>query len=97
MSTAEIDRLWDAIRGVLMEGIAGRGSSLGGSDLQNYLPPSGGIGSYQEQHRVYGRTGEPCRVCGTPIVRVVLNQRSADFCPHCQAGIYPLPTEPDGR
>ena len=97
LSAAEIDRLWDALRGVLAEGIAGRGSSLGGSDLQNYLPPSGGIGSYQEQHRVYGRTGEPCRVCGTPIVRVVLNQRSAHFCPHCQAGVYPLPTEPEGR
>jgi formamidopyrimidine-DNA glycosylase len=97
LSAGETERLWEAIRSVLAEGIAGRGSSLGGSDLQNYLPPSGGIGSYQEQHRVYGRAGEPCRVCGTPIVRVVLNQRSAHFCPHCQAGVYPLPTEPEGR
>lgn len=97
LNAGETERLWEAVRSVLAEGIAGRGSSLGGSELQNYLPPSGGIGSYQEQHQVYGRAGEPCRVCGTPIVRVVLNQRSAHFCPHCQAGVYPLPTEPEGR
>ena len=41
-------------------------------------------GRYQDERRVYARTGEPCRVCGTPIKRKVIAQRSAHYCPTCQ-------------
>ena len=41
-------------------------------------------GGYQDERRVYARTGEPCRKCGTPIKRIVIGQRSAHYCPACQ-------------
>jgi formamidopyrimidine-DNA glycosylase len=80
----EIARLYEAVRFVLAKGIDLRGSSLGGSVLQNYLPPSGKPGGAQEDHQVFRRTGQPCLVCGTPIARIVLAQRSTHFCPTCQ-------------
>jgi formamidopyrimidine-DNA glycosylase len=41
-------------------------------------------GDYQNHHRVYDRTGEPCPECGTPIRRMVQAQRATFFCPQCQ-------------
>lgn len=79
LSPAETDALYAAVRAVLQAGIDGRGSSL-----QNYAPPTGGKGSFQEQHQVFRRTDQPCYHCGTPIRRVVLAQRSTHFCPTCQ-------------
>lgn len=75
----EIAALHAAVRAVLQAGIDGRGSSL-----QNYAPPSGEKGVFQEEHQVFRRTDQPCYRCGTPIRRVVLAQRSTHFCPHCQ-------------
>ena len=79
LSMDEIAALHGAVRSVLQAAIEGRGSSL-----QNYAPPSGEKGSFQEQHRVFRRTDQPCITCGTPIRRIVLAQRSTHFCPSCQ-------------
>lgn len=79
LSSGEVAALHGAVRAVLQAGIEGRGSSL-----QNYAPPSGEKGSFQEQHRVFRRTEQPCTICGTPIRRIVLAQRSTHFCPNCQ-------------
>jgi formamidopyrimidine-DNA glycosylase len=84
ISEEELARLHQAVRQVLEEGIAARGSSLGGSNLQNYVRPGGELGGFQERHKVFRRTGLPCTTCGTPIERVVIAQRSTHFCPHCQ-------------
>ncbi len=83
---AEVERLHEAVRAVLAKGIEQRGSTLGDSVLQNYLPPSGRPGRAQEGHQVFRRTGMPCPVCGTPIARIVVAQRSTHFCPVCQGG-----------
>jgi formamidopyrimidine-DNA glycosylase len=80
----EIVRLHAAIREVLHAGIARRGSTLGASNLQNYLRPGGMPGDFQNEFFVFRRTGEPCLVCGTPVERIVIAQRSTHFCPHCQ-------------
>lgn len=80
----EILRLRATIREVLQAGIERRGSSLGGSSLQNYLRPGGMPGDFQNEFFVFRRTGEPCLKCGTPIERIVIAQRSTHFCPHCQ-------------
>lgn len=80
----EIMRLQLAVREVLEAGIARRGSSLGDSNLQNYLRPGGLPGDFQNEFFVFRRTGEPCLICGTPIVRIVIGQRSTHFCPTCQ-------------
>ncbi len=79
LSGAEADGLHGAVVAVLQAGIDGRGSSL-----QNYAPPGGAKGSFQEQHQVFRRTDQPCYRCGAPIRRVVLAQRSTHFCPECQ-------------
>ncbi len=68
-----------AIQEVLAEAVAARGSSI-----SDYVDAENQRGSFQHQHRVYGRTGEPCITCGTPIRRVVITQRSSHYCPKCQ-------------
>jgi formamidopyrimidine-DNA glycosylase len=80
----EVARLHAAVRAVLAEGIEHKGSSLGSSGVQNYRRPGGEPGGYQEVRRVYDRAGQPCLVCGTPIERMVLAQRSSHYCPICQ-------------
>ena len=69
------EALWKSIRQVLKEGIRRNGASIDwvyrGGDFQNYF-------------RVYGRSGEACPQCGSPIERIVVGQRSTHFCPKCQ-------------
>ena len=84
LSEAEVVRLFGAIREVLAAGIDHAGSSLGPSSVQNYVRPGGELGGYQAQHKVFQRTGKPCLVCGAPIQRIVIAQRSTHFCPVCQ-------------
>ena len=72
-------RLHEAIIAVLTEAIA-----AGGSSISDYVDAQGRKGFFQLSHRVYRRTGEPCLVCGTPIRRVLVAQRSSHFCPQCQ-------------
>lgn len=84
LKLAELGRLHHAVRAVLAQAIEWRGSSLGGSNLQNYTRPGGEPGDFQARHNVFQRTGKPCPVCGAAIERIVLAQRSTHFCPQCQ-------------
>jgi formamidopyrimidine-DNA glycosylase len=79
LTRAELQRLYNAVQKVLNEAIA-----AGGSSVSDYVDSNGDAGFFQFQHRVYGREGEPCLVCGTPIKRVVIAGRSAHYCPKCQ-------------
>lgn len=78
-SPADAERLRKAIVRVLTRAIAGRGSTI-----RNYVGGSGLRGSYQDEFRAYGRTGEPCRRCGMAIARIRLAGRSTHYCPACQ-------------
>ena len=71
--------LYSSLREVLKEAI-----KLGGSSVSDYVDADGEEGFFQLQHRVYGREGEPCLVCKTPIKRVVIAGRSSHYCPKCQ-------------
>jgi formamidopyrimidine-DNA glycosylase len=84
LSSGEITALIGAVAQVLAEGVAHGGSSLGDSGLTNYVRPGGEQGGYQGDHKVFHRTGKPCYLCGTPVERIVLAQRSTHFCPNCQ-------------
>jgi formamidopyrimidine-DNA glycosylase len=75
----DLRRLYDALQRVLNQAIA-----AGGSSISDYVDSEGDPGSFQFEHRVYGRQGEPCSVCEAPIKRVVLAGRSAHYCPKCQ-------------
>jgi formamidopyrimidine-DNA glycosylase len=79
LSRPRADRLLTALREVLEEAILHRGSSV-----SDYVDTSGREGSFQDRHRVYGRSGLPCFVCGTPIRRIVVGQRGTHYCPKCQ-------------
>jgi formamidopyrimidine-DNA glycosylase len=79
LSRARIERLRVAIREVLEAAIA-----AGGSSISDYVDAEGRPGSYQQQHQVYGRAGQPCAVCSAPIRRVVVAQRGTHYCPRCQ-------------
>jgi formamidopyrimidine-DNA glycosylase len=71
--------LLKSVKEVLNEAIA-----LGGSSVSDYVNADGEAGFFQLQHRVYGREGEPCLVCQTPIKRIVIAGRSSHYCPKCQ-------------
>ena len=75
----QLASLHAALKEVLQEAIA-----LGGSSVSDYVDADGNEGFFQLQHRVYGREGEPCLVCKTPIKRVVIAGRSSHYCPKCQ-------------
>jgi formamidopyrimidine-DNA glycosylase len=78
----EVATVVGATRAVLTESIAARGSSLAD---QQYRDLFGALGSYQLNHRVYGRVGLPCPSCGQPIERVPIGARRAFMCASCQA------------
>jgi formamidopyrimidine-DNA glycosylase len=75
----ELRRLHRGIRAALEHGLARQGSTL-----RDYRLPDGSGGSMQDEFRVYGRGGEPCDRCGTPISRIRIAGRSSWFCPACQ-------------
>jgi len=79
LSKEDFGRLYLALQEVLKEAI-----DQGGSSVSDYVDSDGEEGFFQLQHRVYGREGEPCLVCKTPIKRVVIGGRSSHFCPKCQ-------------
>jgi formamidopyrimidine-DNA glycosylase len=79
LTLAEADRLRGAIEAVLAKAIEYRGSTI-----RNYVGGSGLRGGFQDNFAVYGRTGDPCGVCGTPIGCVRLSGRASHFCPACQ-------------
>jgi formamidopyrimidine-DNA glycosylase len=76
----ELRRLHRGIRSALEHGIARQGSTL-----RDYALPDGGSGSMQKEFKVYGRGGEPCDRCGTPIAKTRVGGRGTWFCPTCQA------------
>ncbi len=79
ISRERCTRLVHSLRAVLREAIR-----AGGSTLRDFRRADGRPGYFQLDLRMYGRDGQPCRVCGTPIRRQVLGARSLYFCPHCQ-------------
>jgi formamidopyrimidine-DNA glycosylase len=78
----ELVRLHDSMHDVLAAAVGAGGSTLG--DWQ-YVDLMGNGGSYQDDHRVYGRAGERCSTCGRGIIRrASVNGRSTYWCPVCQ-------------
>jgi formamidopyrimidine-DNA glycosylase len=75
----EIRRLHRGVRRALEAGLARQGATL-----RNYAKPDGGSGRMQDEFRVYGRAGEPCPRCGTPIEKTRAGGRGTWYCPSCQ-------------
>lgn len=79
VSLARYRRLAEAVKRILAHAIA-----RGGTTLRDFINPDGAPGYFEQELFVYGRLGEPCRVCGTAIRSIRLGQRSTFFCPRCQ-------------
>ncbi len=82
LSSQEVRRLYRAIQETIQEAIKLRGTTL---DDEAYVDLFGNPGEYQNELKVYGRTGLPCRRCRTPIQSTKISQRNAYFCPQCQS------------
>lgn len=72
-------RLVSSIRDTLQAALA-----AGGSSLRDFVGSDGAAGYFQQQYFVYGRDGENCRQCNTPIIKRIMGQRATFHCPRCQ-------------
>lgn len=71
--------LSQAIKDILAQAI-----KAGGTTISDFSQADGKPGYFKQQLQVYGRSGEPCTVCGQPLHSQRLGQRSTFFCPTCQ-------------
>jgi len=76
---AEVASLHRGVRAALRAGIARQGATL-----SDYRTPEGARGRMQDEFKVYGRAGEPCERCGTPIEKIRTAGRGTWYCPGCQ-------------
>ncbi len=79
LDAGDLRRLHEGIRAALEHGIARQGSTL-----RDYRLPDGARGGMQDEFKVYGRGGEPCDRCGTPIAKTRIAGRGTWYCPRCQ-------------
>jgi formamidopyrimidine-DNA glycosylase len=79
LTARERRALYSSIQEVLENSIAARGSSI-----INYVDAFGVRGGNQEKLLVYGRSGEPCVTCGTPLQGTRLAGRGTVYCRKCQ-------------
>jgi formamidopyrimidine-DNA glycosylase len=79
ISKRKVDELWKVMREILFDSIA-----KGGSSIRDFVDSEGRAGRYQREHQVYGKEGEPCPRCGTPLERILVGQRGTTLCPRCQ-------------
>lgn len=79
LSKAKADTLAREIKTVLAEAI-----QQGGTTLRDFLREDGQPGYFKQRLHVYGRGGEPCHTCRTPIKRTTISNRSTFHCPKCQ-------------
>jgi formamidopyrimidine-DNA glycosylase len=82
LSSQEVRRLYRAMREVVQDAIRYRGTTLGD---EAYVDLFGRPGEFQNELKVYGRKGQACRRCRTPIDTVKLGNRNSYFCPQCQS------------
>jgi formamidopyrimidine-DNA glycosylase len=79
LTRAELARLHAALQQVLAHAI-----QLGGSSVSDYVDADGIRGFFQLEHMVYGRAGELCKVCKTPLRKIIVGGRTTVYCPVCQ-------------
>ena len=79
VSLKRCEALVTAIKATLNDAL-----KAGGSSLRDFFGVDGGIGYFQQEYFVYGRTNESCKICSTPIKNIRLGQRSTFFCERCQ-------------
>ena len=79
LSRDKSDNLFQSINDILTMAIDRMGTTI-----SNYKTSGGGFGENQNFLRVYGRQGEACFECSTPIIKIKHSGRGTHFCPKCQ-------------
>jgi formamidopyrimidine-DNA glycosylase len=79
LTRVETGRLYESLRGVLLQAIERRGTSF-----SDYRDASGAAGEFQDHLNCYGREGLPCPRCGRLIQKIYVGMRGTHFCPRCQ-------------
>ncbi|CAN5281110.1 bifunctional DNA-formamidopyrimidine glycosylase/DNA-(apurinic or apyrimidinic site) lyase [soil metagenome] len=82
LSSQEVRRLYRSMREVVQDAMRFRGTTLGD---EAYVDLFGKAGEFQNELKVYGRKGQACRRCRTPIDSVKVGGRTSYFCPQCQS------------
>lgn len=75
--------VYERIAGAIRE-VLGKAVRQGGTTLRDFVGSDGKPGYFKQQLNVYGRQGEPCNLCMTPLKLQILGQRSTVYCPNCQ-------------
>jgi formamidopyrimidine-DNA glycosylase len=79
LTAAEVERLRRALRRTLRAALAARGTTF-----RDYVDVAGATGGYAERLRVFRRQGEPCRRCGSILIKTRVAGRGTHLCPRCQ-------------
>lgn len=79
LTERQIETLTANIKRVLQHSI-----DAGGSSSRNYVDADGKRGNYLDGNFAYKRDGQPCRICGTTIIKTKVAGRGTHICPHCQ-------------
>jgi len=79
VSRARYHRLASEIKKVLAKAI-----KAGGTTLSDFVQTDGKPGYFRHELQVYGRQGQPCKKCATPIKAQVIGQRNTFYCADCQ-------------
>ncbi len=79
LTRPELNRLHAALQTVLAKAI-----QLGGSSVSDYVDADGVRGFFQFEHKVYGRAGQNCTACATPLKKIIVGGRTTVYCPTCQ-------------
>jgi formamidopyrimidine-DNA glycosylase len=83
-AAGRVSRACYALLAAAIRTILGAAIERGGTTLRDFLNPDGAPGYFEQELAVYGRDGEPCRACATPIRNLRLGNRASCYCPHCQ-------------
>ena len=79
ISRKRYGRLVRESKAILKEAI-----EVGGTTLRDYLGSNGEKGYFVQSLDVYGREGEPCRICNADLKSIRLGQRATVYCANCQ-------------
>lgn len=79
LSDAEIERLYSAVRQVLIEWIDRLRADTGSGFPEK-------VTAFRPEMAVHGRYNQPCPVCGTPVQRIVYAENETNYCARCQTG-----------
>ncbi len=89
ISRQRLARLVPVIKETLLAAIA-----AGGSSLRDFIHSDGSTGYFQQQYFVYGREGEPCRICATPIRQLRQGQLATFFARAASADVHAHESQP---